>query len=148
MRFGNSGYLWFLLLVPLGALFYAWVFRSKQRALEKFAEKGLLEFLMMSVSPGKQRLRPVLFMLGVVFIVFSLIQPKWGYHWEELKRRGLDVVVALDVSQSMLAEDVKPNRLETAKREIKSLINALKGDRIAIAAFAGTAFVHCPLTLD
>ncbi|MCP4649713.1 MAG: VWA domain-containing protein [PVC group bacterium] len=148
MRFGDLQYLWLLLLIPGCIIFYVWAFKAKRRALEKFAQSEILSHLMQKVSKRKQKIRPVLFVLGVLFLVLALIQPKWGYRWEEVKRRGLDIVVALDVSKSMMAEDIKPNRLEAAKREIKSLINIIQGDRIGIVTFAGNAFLHCPLTLD
>ncbi|MCK5513335.1 MAG: VWA domain-containing protein, partial [Deltaproteobacteria bacterium] len=87
-------------------------------------------------------------MLGIMMGIFALTRPQWGFHWEEIKRVGVDVMVAIDVSESMLAEDVKPNRLERAKREVIDLIEMMEGDRIGLIAFAGTSFVQCPLTLD
>ncbi|MCK5421531.1 MAG: VWA domain-containing protein, partial [Deltaproteobacteria bacterium] len=86
--------------------------------------------------------------MGIILGIFALTRPQWGFHWEEIKRVGVDVMVAIDVSESMLAEDVKPNRLERAKREVIDLIEMLEGDRIGLIAFAGTSFVQCPLTLD
>lgn len=148
MRFGNLYHLWFLLIIPVYTLFFVWAFHSKSRALAKFAQNDMLKYLLQSVSFGRQRLKPVVFLLGVFFLVVALVQPKWGYHWKEVKRKGLDIVVALDVSNSMLATDIKPSRFEAAKREMKSFINLLKGDRIGIVAFSGSAFLHCPLTLD
>jgi Ca-activated chloride channel family protein len=125
-----------------------WFFKAKKDALEKFADSELLKHLLKSVSFRKQKIKPVLFVVGILFLVLALAQPKWGYQWKEVKRKGLDIVVALDVSKSMLSEDIKPNRLDAAKREIKNLINMLTGDRIGIVAFAGSSFLHCPLTLD
>lgn len=148
MKFGNLDYLWLLFLIPAMALFYIWAFKSKRKALQRFANDNILKYLLNSVSFTKQKLKPVLFLAGIFLIIMALIQPKWGFRWEEVKRRGLDIVVALDLSKSMLAEDIKPSRLEAAKREIKSLINILTGDRIGIVAFSGSAFLHCPLTLD
>ena len=148
MQFGNLYFLWLFLLIPALGAFYVWAFRSRKNALETFAESKLLAVLLQSVSRGRQMLKSALVVTGVLFMVFALIQPKWGYHWEEVKRKGLDLIVALDVSKSMLAEDIKPNRLDAAKREVKSLINLLHGDRIGIVAFAGSAFLQCPLTLD
>lgn len=148
MRFGNLDYLWLLFLIPVMTLFYMWAFSSKRKALHKFANDDMLKHLLNSVSFAKQRLKPVLFLSGVLFVIIALVQPKWGFLWKEVKRRGLDIVVAIDVSKSMLAEDIKPNRIQVAKREIKSLINILTGDRIGIVAFSGSAFLHCPLTLD
>ena len=76
------------------------------------------------------------------------MQPRWGFQWEDIKRQGIDIMVAIDVSQSMLAEDIKPSRLERAKRKVYDLCRMLEGDRIGLIAFAGTSFVQCPLTLD
>ncbi len=148
MQFGNLHFLWLLLLIPCLVIFYLLTFRSKRRMLKKFIANDVWQYLLKSVSLKKQRVKPIFFILGVFCLILALSQPKWGYHWEKIKRRGLDIVVALDVSKSMLAEDIKPNRLEAAKREIKNLINMLKGDRIGIVAFSGTAFLQCPLTLD
>jgi len=148
MRFGNLGYLWFLLLIPVCGLFFIWAVKSKRKALQTFADSDVLKHLIKSVDFRIQKIRMVLILVILLFLVISLVQPKWGYQWKEVKRKGLDIVIALDLSKSMLAEDVKPNRLEGAKREIKSLINMMKGDRIAIVAFSGSAFVQCPLTLD
>ncbi|MDE1043724.1 MAG: VWA domain-containing protein, partial [Nitrospinaceae bacterium] len=86
--------------------------------------------------------------LAILFLILALTRPRWGYQWENLHQRGVDVIVALDVSSSMLAEDIKPNRLERAKRKISDLLDMMEGDRIGLVAFAGTSFVQCPLTLD
>ena len=101
-----------------------------------------------SVSKKKQIIKAALVITAILFLIFTLIQPKWGYHWEEVERMGIDIIVAVDTSRSMLADDIKPNRLEAAKREIKDLIDILDGDRVGLVAFAGTAFLQCPLTLD
>ncbi len=148
MQFGNLNYLWLLWLIPVLIAFYVWTYQSKRRALEKFASTDLVRQLTRSVSIHKQRLKSILIVIGVLLLILALIEPKWGYHWEDVKRKGLDIVIALDVSKSMLAEDIKPNRLDAAKREIKSLINILQGDRVGIVAFAGSSFLQCPLTLD
>ena len=148
MRFGNLGYLWLLLIVPACGIFFIWAVRSKQRALEAFADRKVLAHLVKSVDFRVQKIRLAIFLVVLLLLVVTLIQPEWGYHWKEVKRRGLDIVVALDLSKSMLAEDIKPDRLEAAKREIKSLINMMKGDRVAIVGFSGSAFIQCPLTLD
>ncbi|NIQ00416.1 MAG: VWA domain-containing protein [Nitrospinaceae bacterium] len=86
--------------------------------------------------------------LAVVSLVLALTQPRWGYQWEDVHRRGVDIVVALDISNSMRAQDIKPNRLQRAKHEVADLLRMLEGDRIGLVAFAGTAYVQCPLTLD
>jgi len=148
MKLGNPDALWLLLFLPALGGFFLWAFRSRRAALGSFASHDLLAHLLRAVSVRRQVFKMFLLLLGAAFLVMALIEPKWGFHWEEIKRRGLDIVVALDVSKSMMAEDIAPNRLEAAKREIKSLVNNLHGDRIGIVAFAGTSFLNCPLTLD
>ena len=148
MYFENLEYLWLLLLFPAYGIFCIFAVKSKQRDLETFADRDVLVHLVKSVNFRVQKIRVVLLPVVLLLLIITLIQPKWGYHWNEIKRKGLDIVIALDLSKSMLAEDIKPNRLAVAKREIKSLINMMKGDRIAIVAFSGSAFLHCPLTLD
>jgi len=86
--------------------------------------------------------------VGILFLIFALIGPKWGYHWEEVEKKGIDIVIAIDTSRSMLANDVKPNRLKVAKREVEDLLHLLQGDRVGLVAFAGSAFPYCPLTSD
>ncbi len=86
--------------------------------------------------------------VGVVFLIFALSEPKWGYHWEDVEKKGIDIVIAIDTSRSMLADDVKPNRLEMAKREVEDLLNVLGGDRVGLVVFSGSAFTYCPLTSD
>ncbi|RJP22486.1 MAG: VWA domain-containing protein [Candidatus Abyssobacteria bacterium SURF_5] len=89
-----------------------------------------------------------MFVAGVIFLLLGLLGPRWGFHWEDIKRRGVDLVVVLDTSESMLSQDVKPNRLERAKREIYDLVKMVRGDRLGLVVFSGAAFVQCPLTLD
>jgi len=108
----------------------------------------MLKQLTEHVSVQKQKYKYALLVLALLSVVLALIQPKWGYHWEKIQRRGIDVIVAVDVSRSMFADDIKPSRLDRARREILDLIKMMNGDRIGLIAFAGTAFVQCPLTLD
>lgn len=135
-------------LIFIMALAYIVFFKSRQKALRRFVQAELLDRTVKSVSKKKQIIKAALVITAILFLIFTLIQPKWGYHWEEVERRGIDIVVAVDTSRSMLADDIKPNRLEAAKREIKDLIDILDGDRVGLVAFAGTAFLQCPLTLD
>jgi len=109
---------------------------------------ALIEKLSLSYSPKKQRRKVDLMLLGVFFLLFSLARPQLGTKLTLMKREGVDIIIAMDVSLSMLAEDIKPNRLEKAKQEINGLISRMKGDRVGLVAFAGVPFVQCPLTLD
>ncbi|MDB9787156.1 VWA domain-containing protein, partial [Bacteriovoracaceae bacterium] len=148
MRFGNPHFLWMLWLIPLIAVFFIWGFRRKQTLIDRFIAPELKERLLACVSFQRQKIKTFLLLLVVFFSILALIRPKWGFHWEEVKRKGVDIIVALDVSGSMLAQDVTPNRLERAKREIIDLLNIVQGDRVGLIAFAGTAFLQAPLTLD
>ena len=148
MRFGDPLYFYlFWCLVPL-IFFMVWGMRKKQQLTLKFCGNPLLSKL---VHPGvekRHRSKTIFVVLAILFLILALTRPRWGYEWENLHQRGVDVIVALDVSSSMLAEDIKPNRLERAKRKISDLLNMMEGDRIGLVAFAGTSFVQCPLTLD
>jgi len=148
MTFANLNYLWLILLVPALVAFYAWAFRAKRRALERFADAEVVDQLVVDVSLLRQRWKAALVVLAVLFGVLALMQPQWGGKWEEVHRVGVDIIVAVDVSRSMLASDEKPTRLDAAKREIEDLLRVLQGDRIGLVAFAGKAIVQCPLTLD
>ncbi|NQT06865.1 MAG: VWA domain-containing protein [Candidatus Omnitrophica bacterium] len=121
---------------------------KRQRALERFADKGLIEKLSFSFNPGKRKIKMVIIFLAMTLMLAAAMRPQYGFHWEEVKRKGLDILIAIDTSKSMLAEDVKPNRLERSKLAVKDLIGNLKGDRIGLIAFSGSAFLQCPLTVD
>jgi Ca-activated chloride channel family protein len=148
MKFGNLSSLFLLWLIPCLGFFYIYAFLKKDRFLSEFCGEELISKLIPSVQKGRQKLKAFLLLTSVLFLIVALIRPKWGFHWEDIKRIGIDIIVAVDVSKSMLAEDVSPNRLERAKREIYDLCQMLEGDRIGLIAFAGTSFVQCPLTLD
>ena len=145
---GARAYLCLAPIVVLMALFYVWVFQRKSALLERFASPGLLRHILVGVSPERQVAKAVLLMLAVVFMILALAKPQIGYKWHELKRTGVDIMIALDTSRSMLASDVTPSRLSMAKRKIEGLVGILDGDRIGLVAFAGRGFVQCPLTLD
>ncbi len=140
--------LWGLVAIPLLWAFLVWMQRRRQRMLQAFAEAPLLPRLAPDVAPRRRALRDGLRLGALAACVVALAGPRWGFHWEEVRRHGVDLVVALDTSRSMLAVDVKPNRLERAKLAVLDLLRLLEGDRVALVAFAGTAFLQCPLTLD
>ncbi|OHB40139.1 MAG: hypothetical protein A3G70_03325 [Planctomycetes bacterium RIFCSPLOWO2_12_FULL_39_13] len=148
MNYGNPNYLYLLPAIPLLIIGYILVFRKKMKDLNKFASVELLQKAGLSINKKRQWLKAILIIVGVLFLIFTLIEPKWGYHWEEVEKKGIDIVIAVDTSRSMLADDVKPNRLEVAKREIEDLLNVLEGDRVGLVVFAGSAFIYCPLTSD
>jgi Ca-activated chloride channel family protein len=148
MKFGALEYLWLMLLLPVLAGFYLYAFHRKKKALARFAYIEMLRKLTGRISKGKQYLKAFLILSVVFFCILALIRPKYGMKSEQVKRRGIDVVIAVDVSLSMYAQDIKPNRLEKAKHEISNFIDHLGGDRVGLVAFAGDAFLQCPLTLD
>ncbi len=148
MNFAALEYLYLLWILPAMILLAVYSFRKKDRLLRLFADTELWDRLMPDVHRRRQISKFLMLLLGVSLLLTAFLRPRWGFHWEEIKRRGVDLIVAVDVSESMLAEDVKPNRLERAKREITDLVDMLQGDRVGLIAFAGAAFLECPLTLD
>ncbi|MEW5768545.1 MAG: VWA domain-containing protein [bacterium] len=140
--------LYLLWLIPGVIILYVSAGWRKKKLLARFAGPRLLEVLASSVSSKKQRLKAYLIVLGLSFLILALANPRFGSRMVKVKRQGVDVLIAIDTSLSMEAEDVQPNRLAKAKLELSSLIDELKGDRVGIIAFAGDAFLQCPLTLD
>jgi Ca-activated chloride channel family protein len=147
-RFAFPRVVYLLGIVPVLILFFVYAFRQKRKAMELFGRIDLVEKLTRSVSRKRQIWKVVLIVCSFFLLVLSLARPQLGTKLRTVKREGQDIVIVLDVSFSMLAEDIKPNRLEKAKHEIGSLIDKLEGDRVGLIAFAGKAFVQCPLTLD
>ncbi|KAA3657532.1 MAG: VWA domain-containing protein [Calditrichaeota bacterium] len=148
IRFANPIALYFLLLIPAGVLFYFLVFKWKTKSLQRFGNLELMKKLTSGVSRGRQKIKAFLLLLGLFFLILALARPQIGTKLEEVQREGVDILVAVDVSLSMHAKDIAPSRLEKAKHEVGTLLKQLAGDRIGIIAFAGDAFLHCPLTLD
>jgi Ca-activated chloride channel homolog len=148
MRFASVHMAVWLWVVPVIAVFLMVSAKARARAMRNFAQEAALSEIAASFDARKRRLRDFLVLSAFLFMVLALMRPQWGFQWQEVKRQGIDIMIALDTSNSMLAEDVKPNRLERAKLAIKDLVKKLKGDRIGLIAFSGTAFLQCPMTLD
>jgi len=149
MNLGNDRALWLLFVVPVVLLpAYIWCFWQKAKALRILACNEMLKKINVSVSLKKQILKALLLIVGFISITIALTEPKWNPQAQRIKRQGRDVCILLDTSRSMLAEDIKPNRLERSKIAIRDLLETLKGDRIAIVTFAGNSTVKCPLTQD
>jgi len=148
MHFGNPELFLLLLLVPLFIGFFLWAYQRKKAALARFAEIPLIRKLTPGSAFSRQVIKWTLFIVSFLFLVLALVRPRFGVKMELFERRGIDLMVALDISESMLAEDIAPNRLERAKHEIVKLLDLLKGDRFGLIVFAGESFVQCPLTLD
>ena len=148
MSFGAPQWFWGLSLIPvLGALVMRAEARGAKR-LREFVSARLLPQLAGTVNRPRRMLRLGLQLLGLALAIISLAQPRWGYTFEDVKRKGLDLLVAVDTSRSMLSNDVQPNRLERVKLAAHDLIDQLQGDRIGLIAFAGRAFLQAPLTID
>jgi len=149
MNLGNDRALWLLFVVPVVLLpAYIWCFWQKAKALRILACNEMLKKINVSVSLKKQIFKALLLIMGFISIVIALTEPKWNPQAQRIKRQGRDVCILLDTSRSMLAEDIKPNRLERSKIAIRDLLETLGGDRIAIVTFAGNSTVKCPLTQD
>lgn len=151
MRFAALPYLYLLWLVPALLALYVYAFMRKRRALALFIDLALAPQLLSSVSHLRQWLKALCLVGAVGCLALALTQPQWGKHWQDVPRRGRDLIILLDVSRSMLAEDVVPNRLERAKIDIKDLVQVLHregGHRLGLVVFAGRASLQCPLTLD
>jgi Ca-activated chloride channel homolog len=148
MRFGNPELFLLLLLIPAIIGFFLWAYQRRKAALARFAETGLMAKLSSGAAFSRQVVAWTLFIVFFLFLALALVRPRFGVKMELFERRGVDLMVALDISESMLAEDIAPNRLERAKHEIAKLFDLLKGDRAGLIVFAGESYVQCPLTLD
>jgi len=148
MQFGSPLFFWLFFCIPVLVGLFIFVHQRKQAALNRFASLHLMKRLTPEGILRRQVLKWVMFLLFVLFAVLALVRPRFGVKMEMVERRGVDVIVALDISKSMLAEDIAPNRLERAKYEIARFIDLCKGDRVGLVVFAGESFVQCPLTLD
>ena len=149
MQFEHPHLLWFLLvIVPLLLAFFWWARRAKAKLVAQFIAARLLSSLTVGVSTGRQKARMILIVAAAALLIIALARPQIGFSWEEAHSRGLDVVVAIDTSKSMLAADVAPNRLRRAQLAALDLKRLARMDRLGLVAFAGSAFLQCPLTLD
>ena len=147
-RFAHSYYFYLFLLIPLLAAFFILFILWRKKALNRFGERKVIEQLMPEFSNGRLVLKFILLMISITFLIIALAGPQTGSKLEKIQRKGIDLMIALDVSNSMLAQDIKPDRLERAKQAISKLIDNLEGDRIGIVVFAGKAYMQLPITTD
>ena len=147
-RFANSEYLYLLLLIPLLAILYALVARRRRHLLAKFGNLELLKGLMPDFSRGRLRLKFVLYLLAFACVVLAAARPQFGSKLREEKSKGVEMMLVVDVSNSMLAEDFEPNRLERTKYAIGKLFEGLQQERVGLVAFAGEPKVQLPITSD
>jgi len=149
MNLGNDRALWLLFAVPVVLVpIYIWYFWRKAKALKILASSDMLKKINVSVSLKKQIFKAFLLNAAFISIAIALTQPRWNPQAQRIKRQGRDICILLDTSRSMLAEDIRPSRLERSKIAIWDLMEILQGDRIAIVTFAGNSTVKCPLTQD
>ena len=149
MTFAHPHLLWLLLVLPPALLgFLWWAARKRRQLLTAFVQARLLPELTAGISPGMEQLRRLMLVAACAALIIAIARPQWGFTWEESRQMGLDIVVAIDTSKSMLAEDIAPNRLARAKLAALDLMQTAKSDRLGLVAFAGGAFLQCPMTID
>ncbi len=148
MELDKKIYLYLLAVIPIVLLIFLYNLYWKRKKQREFGDLDLIKRLAPERSVFKHTLKMIVVLLGLAFIVMGLVNPKIGTKSETVKREGIDIVFAVDVSKSMLCEDVAPNRLEKSKQIVSQLINQLAGDRIGIVAYAGSAFPVLPITTD
>lgn len=147
-EFAHTENLWFLLVIPFMLLVFLIIRYRRKSVIRKIGQPELLSSLMPMVSSQRPVLKFMLLLTSLAFIILAVAGPRSGSRLEEAKREGVEIIIALDVSLSMLAEDIRPNRLERSKRSVSRLISNLKNDRIGLIVFAGDAFVQVPITND
>jgi Ca-activated chloride channel homolog len=148
MNFGAPQWFWALLVVPALIVIFIRGERRGNRRLREFVSPRLLPQLAATMDRSRRIFRLSMQLLALACAILALAQPRWGYTFEDVKRKGLDLLIAVDTSRSMLSNDVQPNRLERVKLATQDLINDLQGDRVGLIAFAGRAFIQAPLTTD
>lgn len=138
-------WLWVLIPVAWGMILLV---RRRNRRVETMLDPEIIPILLPRWKRIRVRTRAMYWLAGIALLIMALARPQWGFHWEEVRRRGLDILVVLDTSRSMTANDIKPNRLQQAKWGIRDLIQHVHGDRLGLVTFAGSSFLQCPLTID
>ncbi len=147
-RFEHDYILFGLVLIPIVWIIFLLARRNRQKAIKAFGELSVIQQLMPHVSKSKSNWKFILISVGLAFLIIGGAGPQFGSKLEEVKREGIEIIIALDVSNSMLAEDIKPNRLERAKQAISRLVEKLQDDRIGLIVFAGDAYIQIPITSD
>ena len=148
MHWGNPYLLFLIILIPVFLILIGIANNNRKKNFSKFAEVKFYNFFMQQFSGFHWSLKNFIFVFAFFFLIIALARPRWDKEVQIIKKEGIDIVVAIDVSKSMDARDIQPSRIKRAKDQISLFIDQLKGDRIAIVAFAGKSFVQCPLTND
>lgn len=147
-KFANPDFFWALLLIPLFIIIFILMMHWKNRAIKRFGDLHLIRSLMPDISKNRLIFKFVLAMVAFTLIIIGLANPQIGSKLEKIDRKGIDLVIAIDVSESMLAQDIKPNRLQRSRQAISRLVDELGSDRIGIVVFAGRAYTQLPITTD
>lgn len=147
-RFANPEYLYLLLLLPVIVILWVINMLRKKNALRKLGDKELVKRLMPDVSASRPLVKMIIISFAVLFLIIIIARPQFGSKMEEVKRQGVEVIIALDVSNSMLADDIQPARLERAKQAISRLVETLSNDKLGLIVFAGDAYTQIPVTTD
>ncbi|MFC2086868.1 VWA domain-containing protein [Bacteroidota bacterium] len=147
-RFANNEYLYFLFIIPVLIILYIISYRLKKKAIARFGNLSLLSELMPDASMARPTYKFIILLFALVALILTISRPQFGSKLKEVKRKGVEIIIALDISNSMLVEDIKPNRLERAKRAISNMVSNLQDDKIGLIVFAGDAYVQVPITTD
>lgn len=147
-RFANIDFLWGLTIIPLLTLFFIWSRLSRRRALKRFGQKQTIRELMPFVSENRPVFKFLLLMLALASFIIGAARPQFGSKLKKMQREGIELIIALDVSNSMMAEDIQPNRLERAKRAISRVVDRMRDDKIGLIVFAGESYTQIPITTD
>ncbi|HMB00258.1 MAG TPA: VWA domain-containing protein [Spirochaetota bacterium] len=146
--FANEQISWLFLIIPIILAFDIYVYFQKRKRLHRVFNRQSVSKLLPSFSPAARRAKKIFFYIALILFILALMQPKWGKNIIKVEQKGIDIMFLIDVSNSMTAEDIKPNRLAKARMQIASFLEKLKGDRVGLSAFAGSTFTLCPLTAD
>lgn len=147
-RFAEPGFFWALLLIPLFIIIFVAMMYWKKNAIRRFGDYHIIRSLMPDISRNRLVFKFILGMIAFTLMIIGLANPQIGSKLEKVERKGIDIVIAIDVSESMLAQDIKPNRLQRARQAISRLVDELGNDRIGIVVFAGRAYTQLPITTD
>ena len=147
-RFGNIENLYLLVIIPVLILLFMILFSLRKKALRRFGNMQVIEPLMPALSFARPVIKFILIVLALTSLIFGIARPQFGSKLREIKREGVEIIIALDVSNSMMAEDIQPNRLERAKQAIAKMVDRLVNDKIGLIVFAGDAYIQIPITTD
>ena len=147
-RFAHPEYLYLLLILPVLLIFYVFIVRARKKAIKKYGELGLISVLMPEASVKRRRLKYFILFFAFTVLIFVIAGPQFGSKIETVKRQGIEVMICLDISNSMLAQDIAPNRLEKAKQMLSRLTDDLNNDKLGLIVFAGEAYIQLPITSD